>query len=189
MPPGACECAVARRSWIFTKDVANSQAAGAVFVLADTTDVGVSGDMRWESGTYKVTVKSAVVETRQVPRGVRKKNGKWLDVRRCCERAPDELHDRARPRRRAPARRGRNTCANGIATRGATRDRRCARRDIAARFRGWSALRPPFAQRVLTRSAPTVTMICLAHQQYGRRHGHYIRSSPFRSFSAPFSVR
>ena len=72
----------ARRSWnIFTKDVANSQAAGAVFVLPAKTDVGVSGDMGWESGTYKVIVKSAVVETGKFLSVSRKKNGKWLYIR------------------------------------------------------------------------------------------------------------
>ena len=33
------------------------------FVLDPRTDVGVSGNMGWESGTYKATVNGAVVET------------------------------------------------------------------------------------------------------------------------------
>ncbi|MBK5260627.1 MAG: SgcJ/EcaC family oxidoreductase, partial [Thermoanaerobaculia bacterium] len=37
----------------FTRDIAGSKAAGAVFVLHSKTDVGVSGNMGWESGTYE----------------------------------------------------------------------------------------------------------------------------------------
>jgi len=65
----------------FTKDIAASKAAGAVFVLNPKTDVGVSGAMGWESGTYKVTVKGAVVETGKFLSVSRKKDGKWLYIR------------------------------------------------------------------------------------------------------------
>jgi hypothetical protein len=65
----------------FTKDIAGSKAAGAVFVLSPKTDVGVSGDMGWESGTYKVNVKGAVVETGKFLSVSRKKDGKWLYIR------------------------------------------------------------------------------------------------------------
>jgi ketosteroid isomerase-like protein len=65
----------------FTKDVAGSKAAGAVFSLNPKTDVGVSGNMGWESGTYKVIVKGAVVETGKFLSVSRKKNGKWLYLR------------------------------------------------------------------------------------------------------------
>ena len=37
--------------------------------------------MGWESGTYRVTVKSAVVETGKFLSVSRKKNGKWLYIR------------------------------------------------------------------------------------------------------------
>src|SRR5678815_98782 len=82
MPPGAP--AVSGRAAIqeyFTKDVAASKAAGAVFVLNPKTDVGVSGTMGWESGMYKVTVKGAVVETGKFLSVSRKKDGKWLYIR------------------------------------------------------------------------------------------------------------
>lgn len=82
MPPGAA--AVKGRAAIqdyFTKDVASSKAAGAVFVLDPKTDVGVSGNMGWESGVYKVTVKGAVVETGKFLSVSRKKDGKWLYIR------------------------------------------------------------------------------------------------------------
>ena len=65
----------------FTKDIAASKAAGVVFVLPDRTDVGVSGTMGWESGTYKVTVKGAVVETGKFLSVSRKKDGKWQYIR------------------------------------------------------------------------------------------------------------
>ena len=65
----------------FTKDVAGAKAAGAVFTLNPKTDVGVSGNMGWESGTYKVTVKGAVVETGKFLSVSRKKDGKWLYIR------------------------------------------------------------------------------------------------------------
>ena len=82
LPPGAS--GVSGRAAIlafFTKDIASSAAAGAAFVLAPKTDVGVSGNMGWESGTYKVTVKGSVVETGKFLSVSRKKDGKWLYIR------------------------------------------------------------------------------------------------------------
>ena len=65
----------------FTKDIADSKAAGVVFVVNPRTDVGVSGNMGWESGTYKVTAKGAVIETGKFLSVSRKKDGKWLYLR------------------------------------------------------------------------------------------------------------
>jgi uncharacterized protein (TIGR02246 family) len=82
LPPGAH--AVSGRAAIldfFTKDIAGSKAAGAVFVLNPKTDVGVSGNIGWESGTYGVTVNGAVVETGKFLSVSRKNNGKWLYIR------------------------------------------------------------------------------------------------------------
>jgi uncharacterized protein (TIGR02246 family) len=82
LPPGAS--GVSGRATIlqyFTKDIADSKAAGAVFALDPKTDVGVSGNMGWESGMYKVTVKGAVVETGKFLSVSRKKDGKWLYIR------------------------------------------------------------------------------------------------------------
>lgn len=82
LPPGAS--GVSGRAAIlefFTKDIVGSKAAGAVFVVNPKTDVGVSGAMGWESGTYKVTVKGAVVETGKFLSVSRKKDGKWLYLR------------------------------------------------------------------------------------------------------------
>ena len=82
LPPGAP--GVRGRAAIleyFTNDIAGSRAAGAVFVVNPKTDVGVSGDQGWESGTYQVTVKGAVVETGKFLSVYRKKDGKWLYIR------------------------------------------------------------------------------------------------------------
>jgi len=65
----------------FTKDIAGSKAAGVVFVINPKTDVGVSGNMGWESGTYKLTVKGAVVETGKFLSVSRKKDGQWHYIR------------------------------------------------------------------------------------------------------------
>jgi uncharacterized protein (TIGR02246 family) len=82
LPPGAS--GVKGRPAIlafFTKDIAGSKAAGVVFVIDGKTDVGVSGNMGWESGTYKVTAKGTVVETGKFLSVSRKKDGKWLYIR------------------------------------------------------------------------------------------------------------
>ena len=64
-----------------TKDIASAKAAGAVFNVDPKTDVGVSGNMGWESGTYTVTVKGATVESGKFLSVYRKKDGKWLYIR------------------------------------------------------------------------------------------------------------
>ena len=81
-PPGAA--AVRGRAAIlafFTKDIAGSKAGSVVFNINPKTDVGVSGDMGWESGTYSVTIKGAVVEIGKFLSVSRKKEGKWLYIR------------------------------------------------------------------------------------------------------------
>ena len=65
----------------FMKDIANSKSAGASFVLNPKTDVGISGTTGWESGTYQVIVKGAVVQTGKFLSVSRKKDGKWLYIR------------------------------------------------------------------------------------------------------------
>ena len=82
MPPGAP--GVKSRAAILaflTKDIAGSKAAGVVFNISAKTDVGVSADMGWESGTYTVTLKGVVVETGKFLSVSRKKDGKWLYIR------------------------------------------------------------------------------------------------------------
>jgi uncharacterized protein (TIGR02246 family) len=82
LPPGAS--GVAGRASIeefFTKEIASAKGAGAVFILNPNTDVGVSGNTGWESGTYSVTVNGSVVETGKFLSVSRKINGKWLYIR------------------------------------------------------------------------------------------------------------
>ena len=82
LPPGAP--GVRGRAAIldfFTKDIAGSKAAGVVFNIDPKTEVGVSGNMGWESGTYTAAIKGAVVETGKFLSVSRKKNGKWQYIR------------------------------------------------------------------------------------------------------------
>jgi uncharacterized protein (TIGR02246 family) len=82
LPPGAP--GVSGRAAIlafFTKDIAESQAAGVVFVIDPKTDVGVSGNTGWESGTFKVLLKGTVVERGKFLSVSRKKDGKWSYIR------------------------------------------------------------------------------------------------------------
>lgn len=82
LPPGAPGV----RGWAaiqayFTKDIAGSQAAGVVFVIDPGSEVGVAGDLGWESGTFKVTLHGAVIETGKFLSVSRKQKGKWSYVR------------------------------------------------------------------------------------------------------------
>ncbi|MET0988578.1 MAG: SgcJ/EcaC family oxidoreductase [Steroidobacteraceae bacterium] len=62
----------------FVKDIKATKAAGGVINLS-TGDVAVSGDLAWESGTFKVTDKSgATVDTGKYVSVFQKRNGKWL---------------------------------------------------------------------------------------------------------------
>ena len=82
LPPGAP--GVRGRAAIlayFTKDIAESQAAGVVFVIDPKTEVGVSGSTGWESGTFKVMVKGAMVLTGKFLSVSRKKGGTWSYIR------------------------------------------------------------------------------------------------------------
>ena len=82
LPPGA-PAAKGRAAILafFTKDMADSKAAGAVLNVNPKTDVGVSGNIGWESGTYTATIKGAVVESGKLLSVSRKENGKWHYIR------------------------------------------------------------------------------------------------------------
>jgi len=82
LPPGA-PAARGRAAILafFTKDIADSKSGGVAMNLNPKTDVGVSGNMGWESGTYTATVKGAVVESGKFLSVSRKKDGKWLYIR------------------------------------------------------------------------------------------------------------
>jgi uncharacterized protein (TIGR02246 family) len=65
-----------------TKDVAASKAAGLSFNGSLSTDVGVSGDLGWEWGTFTVTDKSgATVDRGKYVTVYARRNGKWLIIR------------------------------------------------------------------------------------------------------------
>jgi uncharacterized protein (TIGR02246 family) len=82
LPPGAPGAKGRAAIMAFmAKDIAGSKAAGATFAVDPKTDVGVAGEMGWESGTYTVIVKGATVETGKFLSVSRKKDGKWLYIR------------------------------------------------------------------------------------------------------------
>ena len=82
MPPGAKGVKGPAAIQAFAaKEIEGAKKGGAVFGATGKTDVGVSGDMGWESGTYAITVKGAVVETGKFLSVSRKKDGKWLYIR------------------------------------------------------------------------------------------------------------
>jgi len=66
----------------FTKDAAQMQGAGLTGVEGATSDVGVAGDLAWQSDTYTLTDKSgATVESGKTLTVFERKNGKWLMIR------------------------------------------------------------------------------------------------------------
>lgn len=82
LPPGAP--GVSGRAAIlayFTKDIAEAQAAGVVLVIDPGTEVGVSGNTGWESGTFKVLIKGAVADTGKFLSVSSKQGGKWSYLR------------------------------------------------------------------------------------------------------------
>jgi uncharacterized protein (TIGR02246 family) len=85
LPPGAAVAkGKAAIEAYFAKDTAESAKAGVMFSLDPRTksDVGVSGDLGWESGTYAVNAKSgAVVEVGKYLTVYKKSAGKWLIIR------------------------------------------------------------------------------------------------------------
>ena len=65
-----------------TKDVAASTAGGITLNGDPTTDVGVSGDLGWEWGTFTVKDKSgSTIDTGKYLTVYGKKDGKWLIIR------------------------------------------------------------------------------------------------------------
>jgi uncharacterized protein (TIGR02246 family) len=83
LPPGAPAAnGNAAINAYFTKDMAESAKAGVTFILDPKSDVGISGDLAWESGTYAVKAKSgATVESGKYLTVYKKSDGKWLIIR------------------------------------------------------------------------------------------------------------
>jgi ketosteroid isomerase-like protein len=64
------------------KDMAESAKAGVMFSIGAKPEVGTSGDLAWESGTYAVKAKSgASVEIGKYLTVYKKSGGKWLIIR------------------------------------------------------------------------------------------------------------
>lgn len=83
LPPGASAAkGKAAIEAYFVKDTAESAKAGVTFSIAANSDVGTSGDLAWESGTYAVKAKSgASVEVGKYLTVYKKSGGKWLIIR------------------------------------------------------------------------------------------------------------
>ena len=66
----------------YVKDLAASAAAGLTDEDGPTSDVGASGDLAWQWGTYKVTDKSgAAVDAGKYTTVFQRKDGKWMIIR------------------------------------------------------------------------------------------------------------
>ncbi len=66
----------------YLKDAAAFAASGLTAADDPATDVGQSGDLAWEWGTYKTTDKSgAVVDTGKFLSVLQRKDGKWMIIR------------------------------------------------------------------------------------------------------------
>ena len=85
LPPGAPAAkGKAAIQAYFAKDTAESAKAGVTFSLDPKvkSNVGISGDLGWESGTYAVNAKSgASVEIGKYLTVYNKSGGKWLIIR------------------------------------------------------------------------------------------------------------
>jgi len=83
LPPGvpAAKGKAAIQAFI-AKDSAESAKVGVAFSIDPKADVGTSGDLAWESGTYAVKAKSgASVEIGKYLTVYKKTGGKWLIIR------------------------------------------------------------------------------------------------------------
>lgn len=66
----------------FVKSVAAFAAAGLVDVDGPTSDAGVSGDLAWQAGTFKVTDKSGwALDAGRYLSVLQRKDGKWMIIR------------------------------------------------------------------------------------------------------------
>ena len=67
---------------LFVKDIAASAKAGITLNIGAVSDVGVSGDLGWEWGTFTATDKSGTtVDAGKYVTVFARKNGKWLIIR------------------------------------------------------------------------------------------------------------
>lgn len=83
LPPGATAVSgIAAIRDYFAKDVAEVKKAGLTFSVVGKTDVGISGELAWESGAYVAKDKSGATADKGKFLSVsRKKDGKWFMFR------------------------------------------------------------------------------------------------------------
>jgi uncharacterized protein (TIGR02246 family) len=66
----------------YVKNATGSAASGLTVTDDPMSDVGVSGDLAWQSGTYKIADKlGAVVDTGKYLTVFQRKDGKWMIIR------------------------------------------------------------------------------------------------------------
>jgi uncharacterized protein (TIGR02246 family) len=66
----------------YVKDAADFATTGSTATQGSTSDVGVSGDLAWQWGTYTIVDKSgATVETGKFTTLFQRKDGKWMIIR------------------------------------------------------------------------------------------------------------
>ena len=66
----------------FMKSAGAAAAAGVALVDGPTSDVGVSGDLAWQSGTFKIIDKSgAALDAGKYITVLQRKDGKWMIIR------------------------------------------------------------------------------------------------------------
>jgi uncharacterized protein (TIGR02246 family) len=82
LPPGAASVrgrAAIQEFW--ANEIAGAKAGGVGFAFNPKAEIGISGDMAWESATYNISIQGAVVETGKTLSVLRKKDGKWFYIR------------------------------------------------------------------------------------------------------------
>lgn len=66
----------------FEQDIASVKAAGVTYAPDPATEVGVSGDLAWEAGTFKISAPDgAVVDTGKFTTVLARRDGTWKIVR------------------------------------------------------------------------------------------------------------
>ncbi len=66
----------------FTEDVASFQGSGLAYSSDPATEVGVSGDLAWENGTYKITAPDGtVVDVGKFSSVLARRDGSWKIIR------------------------------------------------------------------------------------------------------------
>ena len=65
----------------YINGIADAKAVGMIYNPNPKSEIMISGNMAWESGTYTETIKGEVVEVGKYLSVYQKKNGKWEYIR------------------------------------------------------------------------------------------------------------